>query len=55
MENSKLVFNFQKVTKDEVLSALSAIDSKKSLGADNLESYLLKCAAPIIAGVVTHT
>ena len=54
MENSKPVFNFQKITEDEVLSALAAIDSKKLLGADNQEPYLLKCAAPIIAGLVTH-
>ena len=54
MENSKLVFNIPKVTEDEVLSALSAIDSKKSLAADHLDPYLLTCAAPIISGVVTH-
>lgn len=54
MENGKPDFNFQKVIDDEVLSALSAIDSKKSLGADNLDPYLLKYAVSIIASAVTH-
>lgn len=54
LKNGNPVFSFQKITEAEVLAALCAIDTKKSLGADNLDPFLLKCAAPIIAGSVTH-
>lgn len=42
-------FSFRLFSYAEVLNALQALDPRSSTGEDNLDSFLLKLAAPIIA------
>lgn len=47
-------FPFRLFTEKYVLDDLLAIDNKISTGADQLDPGLLKCAAPIFVGSITH-
>jgi hypothetical protein len=47
-------FIVESVSYTEVCKALKAIDTKKSAGPDNLDSYLLKIAAGIITEPAAH-
>ena len=47
-------FDFKPISVLQVLQALRDIDHKMSAGPDNLDPYLLKVAADIIAEPVTH-
>lgn len=47
-------FNFKPISVSEVHKALRDIDPKKSAGTDNLDPFLLKVAADIIAEPIAH-
>lgn len=48
------LFNFKPISVLEVHKALRDIDHKKSAGTDNLDPFLLKVAADIIAEPIAH-
>lgn len=48
------LFNFKPISVSEVHKALRDIDHKKSAGTDNLDPFLLKVAADIIAEPIAH-
>ncbi len=48
------VFVFKPVSVNQICKALKGIDNKTSVGPDNLDPYLLKVAADVIAEPVTH-
>lgn len=47
-------FTLQTVTLSVVKEVLQTIDCRKATGEDNLDSYFLKLAAPIITNQITH-
>lgn len=53
-ENVGQGFSLFTDTDNEVLAVMLALDIKKSPGADHLDPGLLKCAAFLIVGSITH-
>ena len=46
--------DFKPISVSQVLKALTDVDHKKSAGPDNLDPYLSKMAADIIAEPISH-